>query len=707
MLLKLDKVLFSMAFLFLIDVVLSVAPTPLIQSPQNSTYVTRSIEWNFTAYDDDNSSFSVKGYEDDVFYYDAPIFPNNTQESIDLSKSPGVHNVTVWADDAGETATAETIYTVVDYTLDDNYDNFVVETGEYDFELVAEYNPSIISDITTYLYWNNTLYNTTNQVSNSTHIINEKSLTIPLVVQNNTEINFHFINEITYVNTSVMEENTTSRTQNITQAYWISSFSSDSSNYLEGEDADLELVAGAIYSTANVSVNFTMVYNGSYSATYQVLSYSQAGNLRTYERTFSTGNSENTTETRVITGNLTIQYEDWVRSESIEDSIDVYKMQITNCSGAINTTTFRVDFYDEKTFEATNASIDLILFTIQNNDEIEQYSFIESTENTSYSYCLYPTWATLNTTVYIEYKSDASQKRPYYVLGAELTDDVSVVSAYILNDSYADYTNMYFYDENSDKLDNYYIRILKFNPSTTSWETMFIGRTDTSGILATYLEPMVQPYVFYVTDDSGDIIFRSESEVIPCLSGSCPPYEKHVYVEGTTSNYVDLGNIEYDYDFDESTRTLEIDVSDSSGISTGIWITVDAVTDFNITSGYINTSTTSSSLYFSQVLPNTSSQYIVNVYTQQYGSYYPIITRTITMQTVMRLGIMGVILSFLLIVGLVIGGYYIGNLVGGLIGGGAGLAISGGFGLIPIPVVGLYSILFVIAIIVIEVLRGD
>lgn len=710
LLLKLVKYLVVLVFLFSLNVVLASVPVILQEHPLNQSYFYNSIDWNFTVYDDSNSTFTVRGWQDDILVYEALVFPNNTQESVShtlLSQTLGTHNMTLYAEDNGDTNTTETFYTIREYEFQVDYNEFVAETSDHDYNITIPYDSSIIDEIYSDFIYNGTNYTTETRTSNSTHFVYNRTIPIPLVNANNSQASFYFANRIEYSNGTTVFENTSTYTNNITYAYWIESFSADASNYLEGEDVDLSLYIGYSLTNANLSTNFTMIYNGTYNESYQVLSYTDSGSDYLYERTFDAGPSINNSETRTIYGNLTIQFGDNTRIVGEEDTVDVYRMSITNCTGISNTSTLLVSFFDEIDFSVTNGSIDVILFTLYSGDIERSYSFVETEENETYNYCLYPTWGDINSTVYMEYENSNSQKRPYYLVNTELSNSQSSLNVYLLNDTYSDYTNMYFYDENSDNLDGYYVRILKFNANDNVWQTLFIGRTDTSGILTTYLQPLIQPYRFYITGSSGSIFYRTESEVITCLSGSCPPYEKHVYTRGTSTDYVDLWNIEYSYDFDETTRTVTIEVSDTSGLTEEIWLSIDQVLDFNVTQEYVNQTYSSSTIYFSQVLPNTTEEYIVNVQLLQNGVYYSIISESVVMQTVARLGVMGILISILLIISFIVAGSFIGNLPGEIIGGAGGLMLSVLLRLIPMTYVGLYSIIFVILIVLIEVLRRE
>jgi len=679
-------------------------PTITIYNITNGTY-----PLNLTIYYGMDDINSLSG----SIYYNGTPFTNNTNPYLGV----GIWNITAYTS-GNENYTSNSNTTIINssYAVGDDlfnvtsitYNTFANETGTTYFETTVYYNKWYIDNITSILDWNGTSNTATLKSSNSTHYIFNKSINVPLLQTNNTEIEFNFNNTFHFLlNDTNIQVNDTKYKQNITYAYFIDSLDTDSANYIEGEDVDVELYVVKLLNTANLTVNFTFYYNGSYLDTENITTYTNAGALKLYESTFNSLQNTNNTETKNIIANLTIRYNGIERIMGEEETVDVYKMVINECGGITNTTTLTVSYWDELDFTARNGTLGLIIFTVTSGDVTREYAFENVSSAYNHSFCIYPTWGTLDSSIYLEYEASDTPRRPYYVVNTELTDDGEEIKAYLLNDTYAYYTNVYLYDENGATLQQHYVRILKYNPDIIASETLFIGKTDDSGIFATFLQPLEQPYSFIITDSDGDILYQTEKEVITCISGTCPPYEKHIYIDPSELDSLNLGTMEAIYSWNESTSTVDITVSDSDGLATGVWLMIDEVQDFGKKVSYINETYDTSTLAFSGVLPNTTSEYEVRVMVEEFGKWYPLITRSITMENIIAFGILGILIAFILTLSLEVGGLVLGGPVLGLIGVGGGLAISKLLNLIPLPFVGLYSVLFVVGMVIYLLVKGD
>lgn len=648
-----------------------------------------------------------------TIYKNGTSFTNNTDPALTI----GLWNITAHTSgNTNYTSSSNTTWVLISHAEGEDLFNvtsvtfgeFVNETATHEFETTMYYNRYYIDNITSSLFWNGTEYIATNTFSNTTHYIFKRNITMPLLMENNTEVSFNFNNTFHLsLNDTYIEEEDDSYNQNITYAYFIDSFDSDSSNYAEGEDSDLELYVVDLLGRANLTANFTFYYNGSYWDTDNTTSYSTVGGLKLFETTFNTLQNTNNTETKTIIGNLTIRYGSNQRVMGEEDTVDVYKMIITECGDITNTTTLVVSYWEELNFTARNGSLGLIRFLLTSGDVEREYSFENTTSAPNHTFCIYPDWATHNAFIYIEYEDSDTPRRPYYVVDTYLSDESEEIKAFLLNDTYAYYTNIYLYDENGASMPQHYIRIQKYNDEIDASETLFIGRTDDSGIFATFLQPLEQPYSYVVTDSDGEILYQSIMEVINCISGTCPPYEKHIYIDPLEQEYINIGDIQALYSWNETTSTLTMTISDTDGLVNSIWVKIDEVGDFGRRTNYFNQTYDTATLSFSEVLPNTTEEYEVSVKVEEFGEWYPLITRSITMENVMMLGVLGVIISFVMILGLEVGGLMVGGPVLGLVGVGSGLFVARIFNLIPLPFVGLYSVIFVIGMIIYLLIKGD
>lgn len=680
----------------------AIAPIITFNTPTNSSYWGKTIYANFSAYHRDNSSFVTKIYLDEALIYTNNSYSNDTSLKINITDSVTDmkdYNIRIYAESNATSTNSTRVFTIEKYEIiSTSSDTFVNETFSYGFGTMIRYNPDFFNDISSMLIWNDTVIgNQTTQLDNTTHITNNISYTIPLVATNNSEISLLFENVIHLTNGSAIKINSSSVNQNITFAVWINAITTDYSNYLAGEDINIELGIYNESTTATITANITIIYNSTFNLTNTITSFTMTGNnLRTYEKTYDSLEITVSPTLRNITGNITIAFGGRTRIEGVQTTVNVSTFNITNCTSGDPAIIVRM--YNEFDFAKRSGSIELIYFDVNVDGVDYVFSFANSTEGGLFTYCIEPTWATVRGDIYIEYKSSDSPERHYYVTNISMSGTIGYVDVYLLNSTYAYYTNIYLYDENNNKKANTLIRILKMNPENSVYTTMFIDKTDSDGILDIYLEPVVQPYKFYVFE-AGEITFTTEAETIPCVSGTCPPYEKSIYMNTTMTGYISFGGMIYSIDWENSTRQLTVEVSDSSGLAQSIKLDIFSIDSFGKRVLYHSTTTNSSTIYYSAVLPDTTDEYLVSVQTMQYNQWYPLAKQTLTITEIMALGILGVLLAIIITTTTTIAGIYTFEGLGGLVGVGAGIGISKALTLIPLgwtQFAGIWVILIII-----------
>ena len=673
-----------------------------ITTPANTSYWGRTLYANFSANDSFNSSFVTRIFLDDALIYTNNSYANNTELSINLTDyltDTRYYNITIYAESLITSVNSSVIFTIEGYEIINASSNvFVNETLSYDFETIIRYNKDFFNNVSSLLIWNDTaIGNQTTQLDNTTHIINTINYTIPLTAVNNTEIQFIFQNIMHLINGSVITTNGSSVDQNITYSVWINSITTDLSNYITGEEIEVELNVYNETTTATIIINTTIIYNSTYSLSATTTSFTMTGiNLRTYETALYSSNVTVSPTLRNITGNITISYAGRTRTEGVQTAVNISTFNITNCTSGDPSITVRV--YNEWDFAVKNGSIQLIYFDVSVGNMNNIFSYANTTEGTEFIYCIEPSWATVRGDIYIEYKSGDSPERHYYATNISITDTENYIDVYLLNSTYAYYTNIYLYDENNNKKTNTLVRILKMNPETSIYTTMFIDKTDSDGILDIYLEPITQPYMFYVFDN-GEILYATEPETIPCVSGTCPPYEKSIYINTTLTGYINFGGYSYSIDWDNSTRELTVDVADTSGLSESIKLDIFSIDSFGKKSLYYTSTTNSSTIYYSEILPDNIEEYLVSVETMQYDQWYPLAKQTLTITELMALGVLGILLAIILTATISMAGIYTFEGLGGLIGVGAGLGVSKVLRLIPLGWVeyaGIWVVLIII-----------
>ncbi len=671
-----------------------------INTPTATTYWRNSLNLNFTA-QGTNAIFDAKAWLNGNLIYSNAAYANASTTTVNITTNithAGAYNLTVKADGTADD-TIEVDFDVADWQVLSTYSNvFVPETNDSIFINTAHYNQDFITGAAATLNWNSTDQPQTAQTQNTTHIISFVNYTIPLIWANNTEIDFFISNLITAANASTPRLNGSAIKQNITYVAWLDSVATDSANYLEGEGITGYLYAKVNGSRPTLRAQLDLRYNDTRNITQEIASYTGTA-TRTYEYIFPfhapTANSENIT----LNGTFDVSYGGRTRSKNTTVNATVAKMFINNCSEGAPT--IMLDFRNETDFGLATGYIPLIYFNLTSGIISRQYSFANLTENRTFTFCLNPSWSNPTADIFFRYLSASAPERQYYLNQVHLTSTKETVYPFLLNSTFAYYANIFVYNQYSARIANAYVRVLKMNPATAAYETMFIGRTDSEGVMPTFLYPLTQPYKFFILDSNNSVLYMTSAENIPCVSGSCPPYEKHIYTTASLVGYISFEGITHTATWDNSTRTLTLNVLDASGISQSIWLRIWALNEFGGRSLYYQSISNTSTLSYSAVLPNTTSQYQLSVMVEENDNYYPYIDETLNVYQIERFGVLGIIIGAFIVCACIVSGYYAADLIGGIIGGYLGLWLCSGYGLqlIPIDATGLAAIGIVLAII--------
>lgn len=680
-------------------------PVLTITSPTDgATYwsILLNAQWSALSYND--AVFNTSLRIDDVIIYDDSSYANTSTATLNMTnliQDPGNHIISYMSNDSkGNIVTNYTITIALNQFSDYNYNRWENETKNNRFNVSLRFNPELVKSVDDSFIWNNTNQGAGSVISiNGSYSFITKNYTIGLLANNNTNVTWRYQASLLLHNGTTIDVNSSLNDQNITYSVWISSLLTDASQYLEGEDINIDLNLKRYSTSPTLSTNISIVYNSSYVVNRTMTTYTDSTNQRLYEYVYNALSiTSGTYEPREIFTNVTIGFDGRYRSISTNTSVTVYKMQIMDCtSGGDPALTIR--FFNETDFLAKKGRIDMLLFTVRSGSVTQSYSFYNLTQNETYTFCVFPTWATMsNSDIYLEYSSANSPERQYYVNNIVLSNVRSYLDAYLLNSTYAYYTNFFVYDQVYAKLPGAFLRILKMNPDTATYETMFIGKTDSEGILATFVEPITQQYIIYIMDYNGTVLYRTDPEVIPCVSGSCPPYEKSIYVSPGVSGYVDFSGLSTSFSYDNATGTVEAEVIDSSGLVQSVRINIWSLGDFGRRTIYYSNEVSSSSIYYTGVLPNTTSEYFMQIDINEYGTWYPAIVESISMERVETLGTMGIILAFILVTVCEIAGIMTFGPIGGILGGGLAIGTCYWLKLIPMTLAGVMSILTIFVI---------
>jgi hypothetical protein len=332
-----------------------------------------------------------------------PYYQNYSNFTCTITfPKPATYIIEYWANDddpeqSKTTAVNSTSFVVRDYQIVQIiFNSIAYETSDQNYSIVFKVNLNFVRDINSNLIWNNTDKGIQDWKStNSTHLINTKQITVPLIQQNNTQISFYFLNNVSYKNSNSTLINSSSNNQNVIFAYWIDSIASDKVNYSEFDDATINLSVKDVVGSASFSANFIMIFNSSYNETKSTSNYTQSGSTKTFQGIFNLLEAFNPNETRNVSALLSVSFGSNFRlMQSPAITLNVYQTILTNCSYLSSTTTLLWIIKDEETGQDLSFTLfnqtQLIIDVSPLNQKITRTYYFNKINQV----CIYPSWAT-------------------------------------------------------------------------------------------------------------------------------------------------------------------------------------------------------------------------------------------------------------------------------------------------------------------------
>lgn len=667
-----------------------------IYSPENTTYFTTNINFTFNVISQNANNFEVKAYFEDTLIYSNSNYENATNVTIDLSSyitGARTYYVKVWANDSIQTNEKTRYFTVEDYEIESvTYNNLVYETSDQNFTIVIRYNPDLISSITTELYYDGTNEGEQDyQTKNSTHIINTKTVSIPIVNLNNTEKQFFFSNRITYTNSTTYVENTSNYSQHVMFAYWINSITPDKTNYIEFEDATIYFYVENRSDKASLYANITFVYNSSYSVTSNLIQFYQYdADTLYFTDTFDTLTAFSDSETRTYYGNVTVCFDGNCRTmNSSTNTINVYKMVLTNCSASSlsQTQALVFYFYDEEDDSEINGSADATFFVYKTNELRRNYSFNFS-DNHSFSVCIYPAWAEYYVDGDIIYSGTDYRQRTYYLYNATINNATQSINLYSIKTTSSSKVIIYTKDSNDQAVENVIVKILRYYYDTNTYKTVAIGKSDSLGKIITYLVLDTAWYKFILEQDG---VVKNEYSPMIIPDTELDPETLTLYISATTPEYYRIQDISYSCTFNSETNVTRCTVSDPTGLMVSACLKVNKIGPAG-TEEICNTCDTSSSMTLTCTLPELEGTYTYSLsVTTSSGNTYVLKTDYLYFPVEGLFGSFGIFMAIVLLLVVVMISIY--NPFVASILAAISIGVSIMFGLIEVSVIAFVSLL--------------
>jgi len=358
----------------------------------------------------------------------------------------------------------------------------------------------------------------------------------------------------------------------------------------------------------------------------------------------------------------------------ISDINITYGINITNCTSGNPFITFNGK--NEETNNAMNYSQDMTL-TLNNGYDLYDNKSFEFRNQTNYSICIYPSWATYQADSTSKYYATGFSDRYYYLDNATLTNNTQNINLYLHNST----NPITFYISNEQGLgqSNIIIQVQRWFIGTGTYLLVAEGLTDNNGYSYINLKP--NDWYKYILIQNRAVAkefstqYLNTTDVNLAISSlSIPSY----------FNYWD--KVAYSCIYSNATNVITCTYSDISGEAKNVCLQVDLYTMSNKTNVCNQCSNSSSSTLICS-LPAGNNTYKANLYGSfccSTTSYFILWQQWIqTAGTITsRFGSIGVLIAFILIMLMFFVGLW--NYAVSIVLGMFGLTMSYTFGLLNI-----------------------
>lgn len=282
---------------------------------------------------------------------------------------------------------------------------------------------------------------------------------------------------------------------------------------------------------------------------------------------------------------------------------------IAACNATFGTYAVTMSFFHEanrsQIIAPNNVSLDMTVnISVGNQNYTSSVGFRNST---SYSICIYPSYATYVVNSVMQYYASPFSSRTYYLNNATISNASQNVSLFLLPNADSSLVSFTIRDASGVPQGDAYISILRYYPDFNQYSTVEIVKTDPQGISPAYIVLNNVFYKFLVTKNNL-LTFTGTAALITTTSIS-------INIGGSTQSeyYTYLGGIARSCTLNNSTRTISCTWSDTTGFLTNGCLLLEKQTALRTT--ILNdTCTTSSSGSIGLTIPNTNDTYSYTFY---------------------------------------------------------------------------------------------
>jgi hypothetical protein len=363
----------------------------------------------------------------------------------------------------------------------------------------------------------------------------------------------------------------------------------------------------------------------------------------------------------------------------------VSRAWVGNCS-TIGIPTINFTFYDEQTLDPLLGYLDLSLSL--NLDVIKQFSF-DLNNQTNFTLCLYPNWATYPSTMNMTYYATGYVPRDKDLTIITLTNTSQNYDLYLLSDT--EYSTVVFTIEDAIgiKQINTTMKVYKYAEALSEYILLDEGITDDYGVTVMPLELNLEYKLEFYQNNT---LVHSEFKYVTSTA------ELIKIGTLTDPDFMNYDTTNYTYSFNNATNTTVLTVTDSSPFFNSSWLTVEKL-------GLLGNTLICNSTNLTCYLGNQTGVYSLILIVNYTTGYYKIVFNTLINLEgdTLNIGSTGIILGFIFLGTLVMLGLEFGD-VAGLIGAVFGLLLNVLIGLWDIGITLVVGTVLMVAIII--ALRG-
>jgi hypothetical protein len=256
----------------------------------------------------------------------------------------------------------------------------------------------------------------------------------------------------------------------------------------------------------------------------------------------------------------------------------IWEMILSDCfTGLPSTNVLNFTFTDENTGAKVNVS-GSFLFNVWNRTSILNRSFAIIHSNNSVvdslAICMYPSFAYLGTNYEAQFTATNYDLKNYNAINSDLNSSMQTIALQMVNSSESTAITFTIVDENDQELQNYIVKVYKYNLGTDTYEFIESKTTNSDGEVLFNLDVTDKEYSLEVYDPDG-ILRHTE----PKQEFTSTTYTIRV-VLGTTPESILLkiqNNLLYNFDTDRSARNFTLSWEDPIDVITNISMIVKRV----------------------------------------------------------------------------------------------------------------------------------